>query len=382
MKLFESIDFYKLIQRNEYPCISIYLPTHIFGNDITEDPIRLKNLLNKCQNKLESEFSKKQVSMILKPGFEILSDSMFWNHQNQGLTIFTSPSFTECFHLSLMPEEKFYIGSYFYILPLIPMLIKSKDYYILILNQKHIKLFRANYNNVYEIELPNIPANIDEILKYDDVEEHIQMHTTPFGKTKGNDVNFHGQGNIADKVRHKKNIENFFKEVAKGIDKQISEQKIPMVLVGVEYEQAIYKRFSSYKYILNEGLSQNGINFDVKQIYQRTQEIVQPYFNKEVEDCLSTYKNLTNTGKVSDDIKEILPSALKGRVETLLLDIDTSISGTIDPETQEVKVQVNKENRVEDLMNLTAIQSLKNDAKVCPIMSKEIDSPLAAVYRF
>ena len=58
----------KMIQTEEYPCISIYLQTYEFGREVNAPTIRLKNILRTCERKLKySGISDHEISEILKP---------------------------------------------------------------------------------------------------------------------------------------------------------------------------------------------------------------------------------------------------------------------------------------------------------------------------
>ena len=243
---------------------------------------------------------------------------------------------------------------------------------------------QANCNNIHEIELHNVPRNIDEILQYDVTEEHLQMHTVPRGKSAGSGALFHGQGNSADDARRKKNIERYLNEVAKGVDKQLQGQVVPLVLAGVEYEQAIYRQCSSYRHILEEGISSEFGQLDIEELQHRAWNIVQPYFDRDIEECIAKYQKLVNTQKASTNIKEILPAAYTGRIDTLLVDINKHVPGKFEPEFQQVKIHERVEDEDEDLLNLAAIYSLRSDAKVCSIAKEKIPGggPLAAIFRY
>ena len=384
MKTFTSIDLKTLIQHDEYPSISIYLPTHIKGSDTRQNPIRLKNSLNSCQTRLESEYSLKKVFELLRLGFDILSESMSWKHHSRGLALFMSPSYSQYFDLSFIPEEKLHIGKFFHILPLIHILIKERNYYILVLRQKGIKLLQANYNSIHEVELHNVPKSIDEILQYDVDEKHIQMQTTPFGKSAGSDALFHGQGNIADETRRKKNIERYLKAIARGIDKQLQGQISPLVLAGVEYEQAIYRQHSTYKYLMEEGISTEPGQLNNEQLQHKAWNIVQSYLNRDIEKCSANYQNLAKTKMASSNIREILPAAHAGRINTLLVDTNKHVPGTFEPELQQVNIHQSDEAGDEDLLNLAAIYSLKSNAKVYPFTEKKVTDvePLAVTFRY
>ena len=382
MKKFSQNDLDELIRSKEYPGISIYLQTHVKGHEMQQDPIKLKNLLNKCQKRLEDKWAQEKVIEFLKPGFSLQDDSLFWTHQSEGLVLFISNSFLKYFNLSVTPQEKLYIGSYFYILPLLDVLQKDKMYYVLVLRQKDIKLFVADFSSIREVELNHVPRDIEEILQYDVTEEHLQVHSAPSGRITGSDAFFHGQGNIADETRRKKNVDRYLKEVAKGVDKQLQDKKTPLILAGVEYDLAIYRQNSTYRHILDKDFSNNFGKFDIKEIHQLAQKIIEPHVAGEIEQSVLNYQNLINTHRTSSDIREILPAACSGRVDTLLLDISKSVSGTIDEGFQKVEIGGNDKNDVEDLLNLAAIYTLQSDAKVHPVSEEDIGSPIAAVFRY
>ena len=382
MKKFSQADLKMLIRYKKYPSISIYFPTYVKGLDVQQDPIKLKNLLNKCQVRLEEKWAREKVLKFLKPGFDLQGDNLFWKRQSEGFALFISSNFSQYYSLSVASPDKLYIGNYFHILLLLNVLHKNKTYYILVLRQKDVMLFKADYSSIHQIDLHNVPRSIDEILKYDVAEENLKVRMVSSGRISGSDSLYYGQGDVADKANRKKHVEMFLKEVAKGVDKQLQGQNIPMILAGVEFERAIYRQNSSYRHIVEEGFSNNFGKFDVKEIHHLAQKIMQPYFEREIEDSLTVYQNLINTQKTSTDIREILPAAYSGRVNTLLLDTSKTISGTVDKDFQKVEIGENAQDAAEDLLNLAAICTLQSDAKVCPISSDEIGGPVAALYRY
>jgi hypothetical protein len=46
---------------NEYPSLSILLPTHRTAPDNQQDPIRVKNLVAEAKNRLLGEFSQREI---------------------------------------------------------------------------------------------------------------------------------------------------------------------------------------------------------------------------------------------------------------------------------------------------------------------------------
>ena len=380
MKKFSQHDLNDLIRYKEYPGISIYLQTHVKGLEVQQDHIKLKNLLNKCQVRLEQKWAREKVLAFLKPGFNLQDDSLFWSHQSEGLVLFISNNFLKYFNLTVAPQEKLCIGKYFYILPLLGALLKKKSYYVLVIRQKDVKLLLADFSDIREVELHHVPHSIEEILQFDVTEEYLSARMVSSGRTPESSL-YYGQGDLPDNTRRKKHTEMFLKEVAKGVDKQLQGRKIPLILAGVEYDRAIYRQNSTYRYILDEGFSNNFGKFDIKEIHQLAQKIIEPYFTKELEHNILNYQNLINTQRTSSNIREILPAACSGRIDTLLVDVTRSISGTIDEGFQKVEIGGNGKEGAEDLLNLAVIYTLQTVGKVNPVSEEDIGSPVAAVFR-
>lgn len=383
MDLFKPSDLRELIRHTDDPCVSVYLPTHESGDDTREDSIRLKNILNYCKDHLEGEYSQIKVDGVLGPGFELLDKNMFWSHQSRGLALYMSPSSSQFFRLPLRPEEETYFGKRFHVLPLIPAVARDKAFYILAVSQNEVRFFQADDNEIHELELPDIPKRLDDMLwkeGYTD-EQHVQVHSTPAGKSTGNDATYHGHGNIADERRHKKMVEEFINEVAKGVDKRLDGQKAPLVLAGVEFVRTFYRQHSSYKNVMKEGIDAKFKQLNIRKLHDEAWSLVEPNIHKETEECLGRYMNLVNSELTSTEIREIVPAAEMDRIDTLLVDINKQVTGIYNKDLREVSIKVSDKTDVEDLLNLAVIYSIENRARVCPISSEKIGAPAAAIFR-
>ena len=379
-----SGNFNQLLENNIYPSVSFYLPTHICGEDVREDAIRFKNLINDCSTRLHTEYPHEKVLEFLKPAFDLLKDTLFWQHQNQGLAVFIAPNFSHAIRLSMSPEPMVYVGSFFYVVPLIQTLTKKGTFYILSLSLNHVRLFEATRHITKEIDLPDTPKNIDEILQYEVAEEYIQVHTTPAGTISGGGALFHGQGDVPDEKQHKKNAERFIQAVAKGVDKHLSQEESPLILASVEYLQAIYRHCSSYRHFAEKGLYGNYDRLDINSLHRQAWGIIEPYFDKITEDILRLYHNLAKSNRTSADVSKILPAAYAGRVDTLLVSTNAHLPGKLDVQSLQVTTREHSQPGDEDLLNLASIYSFKNGTKVYSLEKERMPagSALAAIFRY
>ena len=111
-----------LAQQAANPSISLFLPTHRTGQDIQQDPIRLKNLLRDAeQHFLNSGMGPREVSALLQPAQALLDDSYFWQHQYDGLAVFMAADDLHSYRLPFCVEELLIIAPSYYVKPILPL---------------------------------------------------------------------------------------------------------------------------------------------------------------------------------------------------------------------------------------------------------------------
>ena len=62
--MFSRTDLEELVMMEVQPAISIYLPTHVAGREVRQDPIRLKNLLSAAAERLKASRRSPEISSL------------------------------------------------------------------------------------------------------------------------------------------------------------------------------------------------------------------------------------------------------------------------------------------------------------------------------
>ena len=381
MKLLTERDLKRLAEHEGEPCVSIIVPTFMKGQEVSQNPIRFKNLTRECEREMKEKYPGVDEKKLLNPAFGLFEDAYFWSNQSKGFAMFLSPDFTRVYNLPNEPKNVYSVGRQFYVLDLLEAVMTEDSFYILALSQKDIKLFEADSNSIDELPVENAIKNIEDLLVYNDAEEQVQMRSVPSGKSTGTDMVFHGQGNIADDKTRKKYVGEFFVSVADGIDKYLDGEKKPLVLAGVDYSQMLFRKKSSYKNIAKEGIGYNEGQVKAEELHRKALKIVEPGFKKDKEIAEAKYNDALNTPLSSDRIEEILPAAVNGRIDFLLVDPRQKIMGSFNPVDMDIAFDSNLKG-AEDLVNLCAVYSLKTEARVFPVDSGDGDGVVRAVFRY
>jgi hypothetical protein len=368
-------------------CISIYMPTHRFGREQQQDPIRLKNLITEAEEKLlESGLRRPEVQELMRPAESLLDDDEFWQHQSDGLAVFLSPDFTQIFRLPSKFDELLVVANNFHTKPLLPLLIKDGKFYILALSINEVRFFMGTRYTIDEIELRDMPTNMQEALWMDDPEKHTDFHTGTGSTTGEGDRRaiFHGHGAL--EAEEKTNILRFFQHIDRGLNDLLEEKDIPMVLAGVDYLLPIYRDANTYAGLLEAGLEGNPEEMNGEQLQKLAWELVQPIFKEDQKQALEQFKQLDGQGDnlVSDDLETVVQAANFGRVDTLIVPIGVQRWGSYDPQQNKVILDKKSEPDNEDLLDFATMHTLFNSGKVYAVQPEKVpgNGELAAILRY
>ena len=387
MDILKQADLKNLIETSGEWCVSLYMSTHRLGREQQQDPIRFKNLITRGQeNLLESGLRRPEIQALMRPVENLLTDDDFWQHQSDGLAVFLSPDYFKTLRLPSEFDELLVIANNFHIKPLLPLLSKDGEFYILALSMNDIRLFLGTRDTINEIDLGDIPTDMQEALWMDDPEKHTDFHTgaDSAGRNGKRQAVFHGHG--TKEAEKKTNILRFFQYIDRGLRDLLDEKEIPMVLAGVDYLLPIYHKANTYAGLLDEGLEGNPEELDEKKLHKRAWNLVGPIFKDGQTQTLEKFKQLYGQGNelASVDVKTIVRAANFGRVDTLFVPLGVQRWGHYDSQHNKVIFEKKSTPENEDLLDFATMHTLINSGKVYAIRPENIpgNGEMAAILRY
>jgi hypothetical protein len=156
------------------------------------------------------------------------------------------------------------------------------------------------------------------------------------------------------------------------------------VLAGVDTLFPLYKEVNTYPHLMEEGVPGTPEEMKPENLHPQAWAIVEPEFKKEREAGAARYRQLAGTGKTTTDIAEAVLAAHHGRIEVLFVAVGVQVWGRFDSEKDRVDVHESPEPGDEDLLDLTAIQTLLKGGTVYAVSSEEVPDQglVAAVLRY
>jgi hypothetical protein len=385
MKLFQIEDLRALAEVQQWPCISICLPTSRTGKETRENPIRLRNAVGKAMHRLtETGYAKREAAQLLEPASDLVTSRDFWLHPADGLAIFLSPGFFQYYRVPLKLQDDVVVASHFSLQQLLPLFTEDGRFHILALSQKQIRFFDATRTRIQERIVPDMLKNIDDLKQFDVAEGHLEGHTVALTESARTDIIFHGQGNIADKTTYKADVFQYLQVVSKRLEKYLDADTAPLIIAAVEYEQSFYREVNSYHNLLERGIVGNPDELGEDDLHRAAWEIVEPHFAEAKRTELEHFADLSNTDKTSDRLEEILPAAYHGRVRTLFTRRNGRVWGRFDTDTLAVAAHHDPREGDVDLIDLATIYVLQNRGIVYTLGADEMptESSQAAIFRY
>ena len=366
-------------------CVSFYMPTHRFGHEQQQDPVRLKNLLARAETSLLANgLRRPKVQELVRPAEKLLWDQDFWQHQSDGLAIFLSNDFSVTYRLPTNFKELLMISKSFHTKPLVPLLNRVGKYYVLFLSLNQIRLFQGTVDTLSEVRL-RFPSNMDQVLWADDPEKYLNLHSgsSSTNKSGGGTAIFHRQDPSEDE---KKNILRFFRSINKELDELLEDKNLPMILAGVEHILPIYRTACTYDSLLEDSIFGSFEEEDLEHLHEHARHIAAPIFEESQKKAFEKFEELTGQQNVLavSDLATAVKAAKFGQVETMIVPLDEQRWGRYDAEHNTVIMESVTGAETEDLFDLASAETILNSGQVFAVPRDQIpgNGDLAAILRF
>lgn len=360
-------------------CLSFYLPTSRSGKETLNNPTRLKNLLRTARGRLlEFGMDKTQMENFLHPVTSLLNDYEFWQHQNEGLAIFLNPSTFKFYQMNYPPQEYVEVANAFHLKPIIHMIVENHSFYILSLSQKSVAFYRANNFAIEKINLEGLPQSLDDLGSFEKGTHNISMHSA------GNGNKSFSHAHPMEKEDPKIRIFQYFQLIDKALHHFLKEDKLPLLLAGVEYYFPLYREANTYHHLSTEIITGNPELISMENLRKNGMEKLQPFFNQGKEHALELINSALNKGQAHSVIEKVVIAAFQGRVQICIVALEEKRWGLFDEATQRVQLAPGNIRGPRDLLDFAAVQTLVHGGQVFSVPAEEIpgNSVVAALMRY
>lgn len=326
------------------PCLTIFQPLRDEYSQVAKPGTRVVAAMQQAERLLtEKGFTPAEREEMLRPVAKIASNTD-WAGRTGSVIVFRAPDFTM---VNFWPDTlapRIHFAQEFLVLPLLPDLLSNRDFWLLALSIKAVRLFRGGRNGLLEVPLPRgVPRSLTQNEQFDQPGHSV-------GKMPGVQTNY---------------LHDFFKAIEHGIHPILAEDRQPLILAAVTRELAIYRRMNTYSPVLSGAIhgSPDALGMDL--LYTKAAELMSAYSALATDGTLREMDEAASHSLLVTDPAEIIEDARIGQVDELI--VSPAASGCA---------------QREDSVNWAALATIRNSGRISVLSASQLESGVAAILRF
>lgn len=367
--------------------VSIFLPTHVRGSEIRQDPIRLKNLTAEARDTLlAAGLAPADVEGMLAPAAALVEDYTFWQHQSHGLAVFLDGAGSRVHKVPLPLPERVVVGPGFHVKPLLPVLAADGAFFVLTVTADQVRLFEASRFAMAEDEEADLPRSVTEVPGESDYENPVQASPANRPNVAGPVVtNAQVYGDSPEEWRKGRLVE-FVRQVAAAVQAHLASDPAPVVLAADAEIAGHFQKLAASGVPLAGVVETNPGALDEAALHEAAYALVRPRFEAGRDEAVERFAALLGRGdeRAATGTEDVVRAAHQGRVDTLLLAEGETVWGRYDETSGRVETRDASAGAGEDLLDAAAVRTLRHGGAVHVLPRQEMpdDAPVAAILRY
>ena len=375
-------DLAELAGSTGFPRVSIYFPTHKTFPEAEQDPIRLSNALKEAEKQL-ADADVRHAGDLVAAARQRAAEYTFWRYQDRGLAVLIEDGATRWMKLPKEVPELTVVGRRYHVRPLIDVFADAGHFHVLAATRESVRFFDGTERVLDEVEVDDLPSDLDEIRGKTDFEDQAGYHARSRGSSAS--PKYHALGESPEDYEAVE-LEQFAKSIAKAVDRHLSEGAKPLILIAQPRLLGRLRQELRYGNIPEKDVQRNPASMDDSELHAEAWAIASPLLREPRDELRKRCKAWIEGADIaaSSDLDDLIRSADEGRVETLLLSRETNVWGRYDERNR--KISISHENAAdnEDLLNLLAVKTLMQGGDVISMSDDlaEKAGPAVGLYRY
>ncbi len=298
------------------------------------------------------------------------------------IVILSSPDSYYRFTSEVPVREIVSVGEEFHLRSLLPLLSRKVEFYMLALSQNHLRILHCTESESGEVAFsPDVPKDFNQS-RQTRQPDHMLDNRAAGGKAVGtHGISFGTSNEKEDKYEY---LLNYYKMIDRGVNAMLGGGNLPLVVVAVEHELALYFSVNTYKFAVEPGVHGAPDGLKGGEMHKRALELIQSRPPAAVRQTLEHFEKNAGTGHASSHAQEIVKAAFEGRVSHLFLQETAEYQGNFDEVRQRVKRHADGIAPAQDLLNEAVVQTLRHGGDACVLPGKEMPNgaPVCAIFRY
>jgi release factor family 11 len=347
--------------------VSIYLPTDPASNGDAER-IEFKTLAAQACTQLgDTGVGVRVVRQVEEQIEDLHEDEEFWRYQARSLAAFAAPEWLITFRLPNRLRSQVEVSDRYYVRPLLRTLTFPHVAFVLALAQGSVRVVEVTPDlDPARISVDDLPSDVAGAAGKSSIADRAPIRRI--------------QGAEGQKVR----MRQYARQVDQALRPFLNGLEVPLILAATEPIDSIYRSVNTYPHLLPQGISGNPETASDAELAASSRTILDDLYAAQLRDVQALYERRTAERRALSDIADVARAATFGAVDTLLVDIDAAVPGTLDDQTGAVTFAGAATGEVHDVTDEIARRAWLSGARVLAVRDGDIpgQGAVAAILRY
>jgi len=350
------------------PAVTLYLRTTPLTQDAQADRIELKNLLRTAIGQLEAaDTDKHSVRSIEAAVGAIIEDDEFWAVQANSLAIFATDGRIQSFRLPNKLVNTVEVSDRFHLKPLLRAVTFPHHAYVLAIGVGAVRLLEVSADlPAHAIDVPGLPRDFS-----DAVGRRSHRAKDRVGRS-GEITSEH-----ASLTRYARAVDQALRGILKG-------ESAPLVVAAAEPLASIFRTTSSYPHVAAQVISGSADDTSDHVLSEAARKVLDEINAGEIARIADLFAARSSEGRATTDIAQAARAATYGAVDTLIVDMDNTVSGFVDESTGAVTMDAAPDAANYGVVDEVARRVLQTGGRVLSARRADVprNADLAAILRY
>ena len=357
-----------LLQARGPACVSIYVATTPITSEAEASRIAFKNAAAEAVDQITAADAvpARDRQAIADELAALHDDDGFWALQAHSLAVFATPSGMRTYRVPNRLPAGTHVGDRFYVKPLLRTVTFPQAAFVLALAKGSVRLLHVSPDlPAHEVPVPDLPAEAG----------------SSAGKSSLGDRS-PDQGAEGAKLR----LRQYARQVDHALRPVLTGRSLPLILAATQPLDGIFRGINSYPHLAAESIGGSPGDVADEELAQASRPILDGIYAAELSALTARIEELGSNGRGAVEISDVARAATFGAIDTVLVDIEAFVPGSIDEGTGALIENAPGEGTPGDygVIDEIARRVLLSDGHVLAVRGLEVPGggPAAAILRY
>ncbi len=349
-------------------CLSVYLPTTPQTQHIGATKITFANLGKEGLAQLDAAgFDKRKRAAIAEQLDDLAADDEFWTFQAHSLAVLVTPDSLRTYRLPNQIEATVQVSDRYHLQPLLRTITFPNRAFVIALAENGWRLIEVS------ADLPAQEINVRGVAK---------DAASATGRASVNDRS--PSGRIHGSKGQNVLLRQYARQIDTALRSVLAGREEPLIVAATEPLLSIWRSVNTYPGLVEHAITTSPGELTAAALADAARPILDEVYAADIAAFATLYDQRQQQGRAISDIAQTARAATFGAIDTLLIDIDEVVHGTIDETTGGITFADGPSADTYGVIDEIAGRALSSGAKVLGVRKADIPSEasLAAILRY